>query len=180
MNNKLLSKFAIPTEEFKNFTTRHLPVLYFRVPVGKLGKTKKPCRYHLNGKRLLNFDSVDFLYKSMIAEGAEFLVSCDGGSNIYFCKRSNFKQLLFNLRNKDLKSLKVLLKKSKHSNIKVPLHNLQIYKVNFAKLFRICVFSLKENIGCNYLPFEQIKNSPKKNNLAVRLPDQYFKINKTL
>lgn len=163
MNKKVLSSFRKVTPEFESFIKAFVH-LY-------------PGTYYvLNKKKYLVStlpNEIEKIYKILFSSGADYLLKAYGTREFYFCKKENFKQILFNIRRNKLKPFKSVLKikdgDSRYLNHR--MQNLQMTKINFAKRFNICVYGVEENKGISYKPFVKLKNGPKKKDLKVLMPE---------
>jgi len=175
-NKKILSGFRSTTPEFEKFTKDRFWFL------DKHGFTV----YLNNEKYKTSSGFFHKIYKKLAESGADYLVSASfDNCRFYFCKKSQYKQLLFNLRNKTLKLNKknMRIKLSQYEplgknaievhkkEIKRRLHRMQLDKLNLHKRFSISIYDFNENkMVYSFRPFVKIENSPKKSSLAVKLP----------
>lgn len=165
MNKKALSSFRKVTPEFESFIKA-----FVHLYPGSF--------YFMNKKKYLVStlpNEIEKIYKILFYSDADYLFKAYGSREIYFCKKENFKQILFNIRRNKLKPFKSMLKikdgDSRYLNPKYRMANLQMTKINFAKRFNICVYGVEENKGISYKPFVKLKNSPKKKHLKILMPE---------
>jgi hypothetical protein len=171
-NRSLLSSFVSPTKEFEEFVRNRIPILSFRIKIKKFKNgfsvvsSSYPAIANTNVKISANIEKI---YRKLIQENFDYVVS--NQNYVYFCNKSNFKQLLFNIRSKKINSEKRFFKNISKERYAFFLKNLQMKKVHFSKNFIISVFSLRENKYVTYRPFFSTKSSPKKKHLIAKTPE---------